>query len=405
MTIMELLTGGIPQRILQLRGSGLPHRPAAWKSGNRLNTTWYPGNGDEATQQNMGPIEMPSNWSGEWRYRMLSRTPAKYTNTGNMSELIDIIQPVTLVQLIEEMFRGGHRLRVIWFQGGDGPQSKALIMREGQAKEWEFPVERAEDIQWNIQWEWQSRGRGAYRPVEVKDESVETKLADMRAKAQAILDQDIVDRRTQNTAKLQPNNFTLGQLEALANYPNQLQKVGRTRILQFASTAQKIVDIANKVKGLPFAVSNSVLELTRTTVQQGTQFISQISRVPPELMNQKTMARDLLYATKNFGRSVENTRVLMRSVMEADLALRKVNTQVALAGIKNVRNSGKAKDIVKLHVVKSGDTPVSISIKYFGDPDHVADIMRANNLPFYQVRLKPGIALVIPNYSANQAVK
>jgi hypothetical protein len=402
-TILDLKGSGGVGRKLQLRGAGMPFRPAGWKGGNNIQTTWYPGNGEEATQQVLGPRELPSVWSGEWRYTWLSRTPAKFAEQGDISSGVDVSSPETLKQLFESLIRGGMRLRVIWEQSGSRPEMNAKIVREGRAKDWEFNYERAQDLAWSVTWEWQSRGRGKQAPVQTRDESLETKLALYRSKAESIIALQIKDIKSGRTAKQIPDQLTLGQLESLAQAPSAIINQVQQRTRSLIAGAQKVVDLINTIGDAPFSISNATLQLVAETVQAGNQFVDSFNRTPSELLSTKTAARDIIRAFRDFNRTTESVREFVATSSEVDLALRRVTTQVALQGAQSARATSNANDIITIHIAKEGETPTTLSLKYYGSPDNALDILRANNLPWFQSGFRFGDPIVIPNLSSQRA--
>ena len=110
LTIEELDSNGAAQlRVVTLVGPSLPFMGASWEGENELVTTWYPGNPDEGTQQNLGPKEMPSAWQGDWRRTMMGSCPTPCTDQqGNVTSVVD---PSILRDTLESIFRAGRRLR------------------------------------------------------------------------------------------------------------------------------------------------------------------------------------------------------------------------------------------------------------------------------------------------------
>ena len=84
LTIEELGPAGpdFQPRKIVLIGPALPFQGAEWGFENQIVTTWYPGNGQEATQQNLGPREMPSAWEGEWKRTLMGKSPSIFIDEG-----------------------------------------------------------------------------------------------------------------------------------------------------------------------------------------------------------------------------------------------------------------------------------------------------------------------------------
>ena len=137
--VIEELSGD--KRVLELVGSGLPFQGATWTSALRVITKWYPGNNAEATQQVLGPIELPSDWEGKWSTTRLIATPCRFRQQGT-DQLVT--RASSLRTAADLLFSSGQRLRVTW---GAGSTSDARwIVREGRAVEWAFPHDRMDDI-------------------------------------------------------------------------------------------------------------------------------------------------------------------------------------------------------------------------------------------------------------------
>jgi hypothetical protein len=104
--------GGRPRKLI-LVGPALPLQGGIdWAGDTKLVTTWYPGNGVEASQQVLGAVEMPSQWSGEWRRAMMGRAPTTYYDeTGTRRGIID---PMDLWSVLDDFRISAARLRVTW---------------------------------------------------------------------------------------------------------------------------------------------------------------------------------------------------------------------------------------------------------------------------------------------------
>src|SRR5437868_2429735 len=109
-------------------GGGLPFWGAGWASSLQVSTSWYQGN-DSATQQVLGPREMPSTWSGEWTRTILSRTPCKVREDGVES---DVVSAMVLREAVETIHRSGRRIRATWAVTGSTRDQSGKIVREGR---------------------------------------------------------------------------------------------------------------------------------------------------------------------------------------------------------------------------------------------------------------------------------
>src|ERR1700722_1773414 len=109
-TIAE--TSGTQARRVSLIGSALPDWGASWKTSQKVVTDWYPGNGTTATQQVLGPREMPSTWEGQWRRNMMVRAPSSFGSAAQTDQ--PCATPATLRDFLDLVFFQGARLQVTW---------------------------------------------------------------------------------------------------------------------------------------------------------------------------------------------------------------------------------------------------------------------------------------------------
>src|SRR3954466_4299054 len=125
---IEELTG--ERRKLELRGPGLPLKGAGWEGSQNVKTTWYPGNGIEATQQVLGPKEEPSEWEGEWNRTRLGRTPCLFTDGAGTPT--KVTAPSFLIDLMDDIRIRGTKLRVTWTVVDESGTPRASKVREGR---------------------------------------------------------------------------------------------------------------------------------------------------------------------------------------------------------------------------------------------------------------------------------
>ena len=406
--IIEEISG--QKRRLELRGPGLPHRGVAWKTELRMNTTWYPGNAQEATQQVLGPIELPSDWEGFWRLTMLNRCPCKYSEGGGTPT--DIVQPVTLRDICDGMFRGGGRLRVSWIvstvytsSSGTRTTGEHNVIREGRCKSWEFPHDRVEDIGWKFQFEWQSRGGEMQKAIDTRDDTFESAYAKFSAAGEnalrAISDAKI--RSIKSGLKGSASSLTLGQLQALAGAPQALVDSFGRQVQKQLTTLQELTTFVNTVRSMPYALANSAVGIARNVVTVCNQTSASLSRTPPEAHTMTNNVNDLTRNACYLGGVVIETQGLARVAQAIEtssmLALSKLNARGAGNSNRTNQNTTQ-RTTLGVHIVRDGDTPLSISMKWYQSPNHAADLLRANRMPIDTVRLQVGKPLVVPSLSS-----
>lgn len=425
--------GGSPRTIV-LTGASLPFMGAEWAFENQIVTTWYPGNPVEATQQNLGPREMPSTWQGDWRRTMLSRTPAQFIDKHGV--LHSVRDPYVLRDALEEVGRSGIRLRVTWSVsaktaigrvlgiGGVVSDDAPKIVREGLIKSARFPHTRHTDIQWTVEFHWASRGGVADRVVSTRqDDDLLQAGNSMSASAAATL--GAIDQ-----IKALGTNFTLGKLEQLLGAPFRAVNAYALQLEQGVSRIRELGMIATRVtkppdlSGLGRAVNSISRGVSQTNRAFGggsgrkqprdvTQAMSNearallaasvahqnaAGRLPAEVSTTRQSAAAVLRSTVYFATVSDRAILDARSAYALVQRLRQPTFQRGNAGVISVKESQttRAGDVLAVHVVKTGDTPQRLSVRYYKSPDHAADILSANKLPLHQAMLTIGTAIIIP---------
>lgn len=410
-------SGTAQPRKVVLSGSALPFRGAEWAGENALTTTWYPGNSDEATQQNLGPRELPSAWEGEWRRTLLGRTPVRITDETGQESLV--VRPDVLRDTLEDMYRGGARLRVTWAVTGasiDGPAKDGTlrdvsmrIVREGRAKSWRFPHDRHTDIRWSVEFHWLGRGRDGARVSNAKDDTDVTALA---AGLEASI--NATTAAIDNNVRTQPGKapkavpqITLGQLEQLAKLPSTLVKAYSRKLQSVVSDFKRVGDIAHTLASQPASIANTVIDLAHNTASVANNFIDEMSRIPLELQSTKTRVASMLRAANGLGKTTDSAIRNARQAQAIQRQVEKSSARYAATGhelARRVRSSSttRAGSILAVYITKAGETSYALSMKFYGTPDHARDILRANRLPEYTPIFRRGQIIFIPALAGSQ---
>lgn len=410
--IEEVTAGpGAQPRSILLIGSGLPYMGTPWGSILSITTTWYPGNGDEADQQVIGPQELPASWAGGWHRTMLSRSPAKI-KAADWSEAT-VATPVDLANFFETMQRAGRRLRVTWASqqtrgtdsNGDlvGVEAEVKIVRIGRCKKFEYRPSTLHDYAWAMEWEWLGRGRTTDKVTSTRAGVVTQLGAAYEAAIQAIVDAAAAAQ----AAKFNPSPITLGQLEALANAPSKLARSVDRSISQLQSNLGQVVGIARAVANQPTAISNMAINHARNTRAQALSIYRAFSSQGVETLSKRGDAASVLAAHKKFGDIQDKSQAGARAATSFETQIRQ-STAVAqgwLAGERAKAEAPPVGSILTVHVAKDGETPQSISQRWYGTPDHAVDILKANSLSWYLAKFTKGQRLVIPVLSSATSPK
>ena len=394
--LIEELTqaGGSTPRTVTLVGPSLPFMGAEWKSKNQLVTTWYPGNSDEATQDVLGPQDVPSDWEGAWHCTMMTSCPTPYTDDqGNVTNVSD---PSVLRDALDALFRAGRRLRVTWSttQQADNSTPGAYpitgsIVREGRAATWSFKHRTIHDIDWNISFEWVSRGSTTPRVTNTRDNTLVSAPTPYVAALQNLVN----SAQAPTQQLLSPNAITLGLLEATAPGPfGQLADTG-VEIAALQVDLGDIAAIGTSLPQQPIQVAQMTLAHAANALATADRVYRQYSAAPPELMSTNQDAVSVLRAYAMFASVAD---AAMRASIQALAFYQKMR-----AALPQQTWSLAGQGIRAVHLVHDGDTPERISIRYYGVPDHVADIMRANGLAWHTTVLPKGKQLIIPVISSS----
>jgi hypothetical protein len=403
LTIDELKsTDRSVSRSLVLVGGGLPAMGASWGVESSVPTTWYPGNPQEATQQVLVAKEMPSSWEGEWRLTILNRAPCSFTDDSGANT---VEGPGLLHDIFDDFQRKGQRLRVTWSVASDDARIARTIVREGRIRRFNAKYIRSTDIDWECEFVWASRGTTAQKVVASREASFDASAAALIAQANAAILAAVAHLHSSNPSiNLSANQFTLGQLEQLANAPLAFVKGITNSLGRIVNNFTKLGDIVLQFARLPFSLANTVVSFAKDTVAQGNQFLDQVSLLPAELTMTSNNVADLTRSVTYFGQVGDAVALANRQAQTTGGQFRDAQTRGPGTGEVSVGTIGQKGDggILAIHRTKVGDTPASIAMLFYGDPDRDVDILVANRLPWYQVTFDPGTLLVIPVVNAQK---
>lgn len=138
--LIRELTG--QQRALELKGRSLPYRPVSFGRGvQRTHRTTYQGN-PQSTQQVLGPEEGECTLRGMWKERFIGGTVSQ-RGFGR-----DVTAPSDMVEFVDSIRRSGQTIQVQW----------DTIIRVGVLVAFEATWHRSQDVEWEIEFQWQSQG-------------------------------------------------------------------------------------------------------------------------------------------------------------------------------------------------------------------------------------------------------
>lgn len=411
LTIEELGVGGGRQaRVVVLAGGGLPLMGAAWKSSNKVTTTWYPGN-TSGSQQVIGPREMPSSWDGVWKRTILPKSGC--TTTDEDGGESPIIAPSQIIEALEDIFRGGYRLRVTWAVATDESDStqdqtaNGSVVREGRAVDWEFKFDRWQDVNWSITFDWASRGTAPLATVAVRAKSIADSANALQASSDALATMltSLIQASNPNVTR-SASSFSLGQLESLADLPQAYMTQIQTAVNRQTGQIQQLAAIVAKVGAEPDQLKSSAMGIARDIIASANGTLDILGQQGAEQQSKKSTVSSVVRAGVYFSNVAQAYADLVAEAYAVLVALGRISpSATSLAGeLPRTQATASPSDIIALYVTRQGDTPSSISKAYYQTTDHGVDILKANRLPWYQATFTPGRPLIIPRLSSTSGV-
>ena len=380
------------KRMLILRGGGLPTQGAEWGGEQVVDTVWIPGS-PAAVQHVMGPTEMPSDWEGEWNSTRLVSLPVLWDPGGGEVELIlaDDVRDA-----FDSLRSSGQLLHVTW-----AAKDNRRVDRYGRLTKSNFPTTRADDIKWKATFTWIGTVRATVAVVQ-SDQGAAAARAAALAAADA---QSAIDSATfiQSNPKVpfSATQFTLGNLEQLANEPKLLAQSFSRAMVDLTSRLATVGQIVQTVIGAPAEVTQQFIDATLDAVDTAKDFVDQVSRVPLELFTTRTSVKSLLMSGNYYDTAQASAEVMAAQAMTAarqaqarqSARVRSGADPRALAGIG---------DVQAVYLPKIGDTMTSIALKFYSQ-DLSYQLSRANGLPGSTID-PPRYAIIIPVRSVIDAV-
>lgn len=404
-TIEELDANQKTSRTLTLRGPGLPLMGANWGFENVVPTTWYPGNPVDATQQVLVAKEIPSEWSGDWRYTMLLRRPCSYSDvdTGDVPELTS---PGQLVDLFEYLGRRGQLLRVTWSVTADDVNIARTVIRLGRMMRFNAKYTRSVDIEWTCSFSWKSRGGQVSRVASTRGATISGSQSQLVAATNNL--QSLITNApylsSDPTIQGSANFFTLGQAEQFTGGPSLLVEEITASIGLTITNLQNVAGIIAETGTIPYQIASTAIGLSKVIVDNSNDTLDEISSIPIELQTASINVGDLCRAASFFGQVGDATAAAAVAGASAQVQLRDTLTSNPGGGevSRNVTSAGQVGQAIGLRITRVGDTPQSVSRMFYGTVDGDVDILRANFLPWYQPSFAPGTILLIPQRNTNK---
>jgi hypothetical protein len=324
----------------------------------------------------------------------------------------NVIAPQQLTEALETIFNEGHRLRVTWQVIPDDdphqdPSASGAVVREGRASEWDFKYDRLQDVGWTIQFEWASRGTTPSKPVAVRKKKIADAVNDLGAASLAFnssLTPTIIASNKSITKSA--SIFTLGQLSQLAALPKTYANQLTNDITRITTQMQSLANLAQQVESEPASLKSSGVGLARSLVASANSTLDAFGRVCSENTTNKPTVASVVRGYLYFSGIGLSSAGVASAAYETLVALQEVLvSQAPMQGEQSrAQANATVSDVLATYVVRAGDTPSSVSSKFYGSPDYAFDILRANRLPWHQPALPIGRPVIIPRLGNSRGI-
>lgn len=374
------------RRKVELRGAGLPFQGAGWGAGLVVATTRNAG-ARTSTQHVLAFEELPSEWEGEWNTTRLISAPPAYSEEGGAAQ--PIVNADTLRDALEQIFLGAVLLRVTWVA-----RENRRIVRLGRATEWNFSHIRADDIRWNITFEW--IGRDEDRPKSsIKGEGLvaATRAAVLAATNAATEIETARIRASNRQLPASASAFDLGQLEALADGPRELVDSFARFATAVGNRFRHVGDLLVKVRETPAGIAGQLVDIARNAVAESNRFCDQMSREGPETMSTRNKVSALLNAMTYYSGAQTQAELLADEALRAARAAQQRKTARQRAG-EQPGAFASPDDVTGAHMPREGETMTTIALKYY-QADLGYELARANGLPGQTIKPPPRMLVLM----------
>ncbi len=387
--LIEELTG--KKRRLELRGGGLPFRPASYSSETKLATQFYPGN-KRGSQQVLAPTLAPSDWSGMWRTWTLLRDPCQWTDTEGGTP-VAIAYAYTLWDIFDSLKDEAQLLRVTWTNRSTPPsglaktvvvQREHKVVRLGRIGPFEAKPDNLDDIGWTMSFVWIGKGDSPPKLQHVSQDLV-------AAIQQAINSQNGVEAVPNSAPHAPPTHFTLGTLEQFTQAPLAMVNSFARAATSLNSRMRDLGNIILKVRDIPASLYGRALDVANDSVGTANNFLDQISRESSESMANRQKVTSLTRAMSYYSGAMTQAQFMAES--SSTLARASAKRRNAQHFDTAAGNRVETSDLIDVVMPKKTDTWLSLSTKYY-QADLSSELAKANGQSSYSIKPQPTMVII-----------
>lgn len=372
------VTGQEPME-LKLRGRALPYRPIDFEGTMRADFSWYPGNA-VASIQMLGAEEKSTAIRGMWKDKFVKQVtdngiPISNSGIALFNELV-LFDTKAIADAVDKMRLSGQLLHVEW----DDFVRVGILMRFRQT--WH----RREDMEWEMEFQWVSRGEvqtPAVLPLSATPQSFAEQL---RAG---------VDRLV---AAMQPPSFPV--VEQFTSQIDALISEIDDACIEVENAVQSSIDQIIS----PIDAAERTLAATETVVTASSQIVGIVESFPPldiiksvalptpgdaDVEPPEESAFALSASPIGLGAALVST-TYARGIKGAARALELTSTEQA----DTLRSTVRQETLLASFVARGPMDLRDISQKYYNTPDAWRRLLSFNNLD--SSRVQAGSLILVP---------
>lgn len=352
------------ERTIVLSGSSLPRKGVTWGAKQRVHTR-YPAGSPEATQQLLGATQDDTSMGGVWRRTWLGSSPVTVEENGTEFK---VIYPKTLRDLFFDVLTQGALLQVIW----------GSISRMGRLAAFDAPHDREDDISWNASFQWINAGKSfPKRMISTRDRGVRQEVDGLLLVSDSINEMEATEIAvTPRTTRQDIPGLSIGQVSAFLDAPkNLVDGVGR-QLRNAVNKIKQVADLATQLKNAPYEINNLLIATSENIIATCNQFHDEFTRIPHEQATYDRRVSSLAMTASYYANGTKQTEYMAKLADDLKTKVRQRKGDTGSAS-SQLLESG---DLLAIHLVKVGDSLASISSTYYGNPDRVVELMRANKL-------------------------
>ena len=332
------------QPTLELAGRALPYQGLELEGSMRAEFTWYPGNA-VATVQMLGASEKATTIKGMWKDRFIKTSTDEGTavqNTGiarfNNAPVADVLD---LANKVERMRLSGRLLEFKW----DSIVRHGILLRFRQS--WV----RIEDLEWEMEFQWISRGEPQSPPSLPASVSTDTFAQNMR---------NLVDAF--KSALVPPP-----ELQVVADFTASVQAA--SEVIEDATLEMQNAAInATSLILAPSAAAEAALAAAKSIQDSAASVVETVETYPP---------LQLVSSSEPLGLG----DALLADSYSRGIKKAAQDIQFLCAGEGETLRASVQQDILLASFIARSPTDLrDVSTQYYGSPDQWRYLMQYNNL-------------------------